>query len=132
MGCLMCTYKLSWPGEPPEDGEMNEMTLPSKHSFFKFKPWRSEAKNATSRKPERQSRFRTCDLRLSGHAVLTTAPDRPAEIRGFVKSKKFQKSVKNSEVGGWVCFGPSRNFFWKFFWVFLFFFVVHVFKKKNF
>ena len=35
------------PGEPPEDGEMNEMTLSSRHS--KFEPWRSEAEHATSR-----------------------------------------------------------------------------------
>ena len=24
---------LSWPGEPHEDGEMNEMTLPSRHNI---------------------------------------------------------------------------------------------------
>ena len=33
------------PGEPPEDGEMIEMTLSSSN----FEPWRSEAEHATSR-----------------------------------------------------------------------------------
>ena len=41
------------PGESPEDGEMNEMTLSSRHVFqtqdLKFEPWRSEAEHATFR-----------------------------------------------------------------------------------
>ena len=36
------------PGEPPEDGEMNEMTVLQKQDS-KFEPWRSEAEHATSR-----------------------------------------------------------------------------------
>ena len=27
----LCTYKLNWAGEPPGNGEMDEMTLPSRH-----------------------------------------------------------------------------------------------------
>ena len=37
------------PGETPEDGEINEMTLPSRHSDLKFEPWQSEAEHTTSR-----------------------------------------------------------------------------------
>ena len=36
------------PGEPPEDGEMNEMTVLQTQDS-KFEPWRSEAEHATSR-----------------------------------------------------------------------------------
>ena len=38
------------PGEPPEDGEMNEMTHCPLYQTqdSKFEPWRSEAENATS------------------------------------------------------------------------------------
>ena len=37
----------SRPGEPLEDGEMSDMTLPSRG--LKFEPWRSEAEHSTSR-----------------------------------------------------------------------------------
>ena len=37
----LCTYRLNLAGEPTEDGEMNEMIVPSRH--------RSEAEHATSR-----------------------------------------------------------------------------------
>ena len=36
------------PGEPPEDGEMNEMTVLQTQDS-KFEPWRSEAEHTTSR-----------------------------------------------------------------------------------
>ena len=36
------------PVEPPEDGEMNEMTVLQTQDS-KFEPWRSEAEHATSR-----------------------------------------------------------------------------------
>ena len=39
---FLCTYRLNWATEPPEDGEMSEVTQASK-----FKPWWSE--HATSR-----------------------------------------------------------------------------------
>ena len=56
------------------------------------------------------------------------------DLRGFVKLKKFKKSEKNSEVGGWV--KPQLGF--EFFWgnsVFLVFFCVvfmfPIFSQKN-
>ena len=33
-----CTYRLNWAEEPPEDGEMNEMTLPSRHRIRNSSP----------------------------------------------------------------------------------------------
>ena len=34
----LCTYRLNWPGEPPEDGEMIEMTLSSRHRIRNSSP----------------------------------------------------------------------------------------------
>ena len=54
--------------------------------------------------------------------------------RGFVNLKKIQKSVKNSEVGGWVGHVPTRIIFFfgncVFFCFFVFFFVCTWLKKK--
>ena len=55
-------------------------------------------------------------------------------LRGFVKLKKFQKSVKNTEVGRWV--KPQLGFFFFLnFCVFFVFFVLFscfkMLKKKN-
>ena len=48
LGHLCAHIGLTGPGEPPEDGEMIEMTLLQTQDA-KFKPWRSEAEHATSR-----------------------------------------------------------------------------------
>ena len=32
------TYRLNWPGELPEDGEMNGVTLPSRHRIRNLRP----------------------------------------------------------------------------------------------
>ena len=47
------------------------------------------------------------------------------QLRGFVKIKKNQKSVKNSEVGGWVKL-QLGFFFFNFVFFVLFFAAVHV------
>ena len=86
------------PGKPPEGGEMNEMTLPSRHrnrnsnsgglrlssltpitdALHDNKSLRvSREKTSCSLKLERQRVFRTRDLRLSMQAALTTAHGPP-------------------------------------------------------
>ena len=35
---LLCAYKLTGPREPPEEGEMSEMTLPSRHRILNPNP----------------------------------------------------------------------------------------------
>ena len=49
--------------------------------------------------------------------------------RGFVKLKKSQKSVKNSEVGGWV--KPQLGFIGNIVFFCVAFVVVHVSRKKK-
>ena len=44
-------YENTGPGEPPEDGEMNETTVPFRHRIWNSSPaGRSEAEHATSRR----------------------------------------------------------------------------------
>ena len=45
----LCAH-VGWtgPGEPPGDGEMSEMTLPSRHKIRNSSTWRSETEHATS------------------------------------------------------------------------------------
>ena len=84
---------------PPEDGEINEMTLPSRHMIHNSETWWSGVEHATSRswrlhtvlniyewagkkhfvslKLECQSGGRTRDLRFSNQAASTTAPGPP-------------------------------------------------------
>ena len=38
MRFIVCTYRLTGPGEPPEDGEMNEMTLPFRQKIRNSRP----------------------------------------------------------------------------------------------
>ena len=38
MNGVLGTYRLTGPGEPPEDGEMKEMTLPSRHMIRNSSP----------------------------------------------------------------------------------------------
>ena len=40
----LCTYRLKWAREPPEDGEMNDTALQTQD--LKFELWRSEAEHA--------------------------------------------------------------------------------------
>ena len=51
------------------------------------------------------------------------------ELRGFVKLKQFQKSEKNSEVGGWV--KPQLGFIGNIVFFCVVFVVVHVSRKKK-
>ena len=56
--------------------------------------------------------------------IVTVTPYRHHKLRGFVKSKKFKKSEKNSEVGG---SNLNSDFFFLKYCVFcVVFFVVHV------
>ena len=52
-------------------------------------------------------------------------------IRGFVKLKKFQKSEKNSEVGGWVKPQLGSPFFWGMLCFLCRFYFPKCFKKKK-
>ena len=50
LGHLCAHIDYTGPEESPEDGAMNDMTLPSRHRIrILSKPWRSEAEHATSR-----------------------------------------------------------------------------------
>ena len=116
---------LTGPREPPEEGEMNKMTLPSRH---RFEPWRSEAKHATSSsrrfptilnlyewagknhfvslKLECQSGVWNRDLRLSKQAASTTAPGPPPCTPDHTGSYP-RKHV--TLIQCWFNIGPTRR-----------------------
>ena len=102
------------PGQPPEGGEMNEMTLPSRHRIRISNPgdlgssalpratilnlceWAGK-KQFVSLKLEGQSGVRTRDLRHSKQADLTTAIKRFLfmfnSLKGLAQAKIIKKSV---------------------------------------
>ena len=77
LGPLWAHGDYTGPGEPPEDGEMNEMTfwpstLPLGHSILNHYDW--TGKTLFYFELEDQSGARTRDLRLFKQAALATAP----------------------------------------------------------